>query len=307
MELNQAIQKLIDENDVDILKERRFLTLLNEYLAFADMPFAAQMLQQIYNNGYGTKIHKIYCNKNSDDVTAFLSELRNKFGFDIVMLRKVFGEFGFPIVSKQKTKQNQIPCTFDDMELIRYEGRKAYKDEYGGIYSYPNAEIFYKLEDAQIPYYSIREDTKVIYNEAFEECNLMQVTIPNTVVCIGDYAFKRCSSLQQINIPDSITSIGRCAFEFCSSLQQISIPDSVTSIGHGAFCLCSSSLHTITFGCLTPPQNIVSVKSNRKKIFLGIDMKGKEIYFKGLILVPEGALQTYRYAWNSDDFTIAGY
>lgn len=240
MELNQAIQKLIDENDVDILKERRFLTLLNEYLAFADMPFAAQMLQQIYNNGYGTKIHKIYCNKNSDDVTAFLSELRNKFGFDIVILRKVFGEFGFPIVSKQKAKQNQKPRPLDDMEVIYYEGRKAYKDEYGGIYSYPNAEIFYKLEDKKIPYYSIREDTKVIYNGAFEECKfLMQVTIPNTVVSIGSIAFLSCSSLQQINIPDSVTTIGDSAFGCCFGLQEITINNPNTTI-ETAFGYCDS-------------------------------------------------------------------
>ena len=222
MELNQAIQKLIDENDVDILKERRFLTLLNEYLAFTDMPFAAQMLQQIYNNGYGTKIHKIYCNKNSDDVTAFLSELRNKFGFDIVMLRKVFGEFGFPIVSKQKAKQNQKPRSFDDMEVIYYEGRKAYKDEYGGIYSYPNAEIFYKLEDAKISYYSVREGTKVIYSGAFTEKYWNEygeqtkshrveiLNLPDSIVNIPDDAFYPYDStnfmLKEVVIPSTISS-----------------------------------------------------------------------------------------------------
>ena len=45
-----------------------------------------------------------------------------------------------------------------------------------------------------------------------------ELTIPNTVTEIKDYAFSGCSSLASITIPDSVTSIGSSAFYNCSSL-----------------------------------------------------------------------------------------
>ena len=70
--------------------------------------------------------------------------------------------------------------------------------------------------------------------------------IPDSVTCIGIFAFYDCSSLTSITIPDSVTSIGRVAFNGCTSLTSITIPDSVTSIGIEAFANCTS-LTNITF------------------------------------------------------------
>ena len=85
-------------------------------------------------------------------------------------------------------------------------------------------------------------DTVVsIGNAAFKDCSsLTSITIPDSVTSIGNAAFKDCSSLTSITIPDSVTFIGACAFNGCSSLTSITIPDSVTSIGWGAFEGCSS-------------------------------------------------------------------
>ena len=59
---------------------------------------------------------------------------------------------------------------------------------------------------------------------------LTQVSIPNSVTTIGNYAFSACSSLSQINIPNSVTSIGDEAFSDCGLLSLI-IPSSVISLG----------------------------------------------------------------------------
>ncbi|MBR4324328.1 MAG: leucine-rich repeat protein [Bacteroidales bacterium] len=67
-----------------------------------------------------------------------------------------------------------------------------------------------------------------------------EITIPNSVTSIGDWAFSCCESLQKITIPNSVTSIGEWVFSYCSSLQNIIIPNSVTSIGKSAFDGCSS-------------------------------------------------------------------
>ena len=104
----------------------------------------------------------------------------------------------------------------------------------------------------------------IVNDKMFYECtSLTEITIPDSVTSIGEFAFRGCSSLTSINIPDgvteigyklfencssltsidlgnSVTSIGESAFERCSSLTEITIPDSVTSIGHYAFRGCTS-------------------------------------------------------------------
>ena len=45
--------------------------------------------------------------------------------------------------------------------------------------------------------------------------------IPDSIKCIGDYAFSDCTSLQSITIPDSVIDIENRAFDGCTSLQEI--------------------------------------------------------------------------------------
>ncbi len=89
--------------------------------------------------------------------------------------------------------------------------------------------------------YSIKNGTKVICDNAFEDCSsFQQIVIPNTVKVIGKYSFYGSDSLQQIVIPDSVTRLGQGAFLCCDSLKQIIVPDSVVSIEAAAFQQCSS-------------------------------------------------------------------
>ena len=48
-----------------------------------------------------------------------------------------------------------------------------------------------------------------------------------------------CTSLTEVSIPEGVTSIGNYAFSACTSLTEISIPNSVTSIGISIFNGCT--------------------------------------------------------------------
>ena len=84
--------------------------------------------------------------------------------------------------------------------------------------------------------YTIKAGTRLIAGGAFDGCeSLTSITIPNSVISIGEFAFDGCTSLTSVTIPNSVISIGGRAFENCSSLISVTIPNSVTSIGEDAF------------------------------------------------------------------------
>ena len=69
---------------------------------------------------------------------------------------------------------------------------------------------------------------------------LTQVSLPASLISIGEGAFGNCSSLQQVNFSENLTAIGKSAFEGCSSLQQVNFPKNLTAIGTRAFQNCSN-------------------------------------------------------------------
>lgn len=94
--------------------------------------------------------------------------------------------------------------------------------------------------------------------EIGEECFrgnpwIQNVTVPDGVVAIDDYAFEACSSLDTIDLPDSVRTIGDGAFSGCADLSIDALPDSLTSVGRGAFLYCGD------LGSLTLPENVISI------------------------------------------------
>lgn len=73
-----------------------------------------------------------------------------------------------------------------------------------------------------------------IESEAFCYSGVTSISLPNSLVSIGDDAF-RYSSLKTIVIPNSVKNIGKGAFSKCNMLTSVTISESVTSIGADAF------------------------------------------------------------------------
>lgn len=74
--------------------------------------------------------------------------------------------------------------------------------------------------------------------------NLQRITVPDSIVRIGDYAFKD-SGLVEISIPDSVASIGRGAFSGCTKLDSVRLPSGLVEIQEQTFQGCSSLLGPI--------------------------------------------------------------
>lgn len=79
------------------------------------------------------------------------------------------------------------------------------------------------------------------------------VTVPEGVTSIGDFAFSECESVVSVVLPEGLTSIGSYAFLGCDNLKRIIIPQSVTVIGSGAFSSCTS-LEAVTL-----PKHIAAI------------------------------------------------
>ena len=66
-------------------------------------------------------------------------------------------------------------------------------------------------------------------------CEMISISIPDSVVKIGDNAFGDCAILMSASIGNSVTTIGEKAFYGCYSLLKLTLGKSVTSIGDYAF------------------------------------------------------------------------
>jgi hypothetical protein len=93
--------------------------------------------------------------------------------------------------------------------------------------------------------------------------SLRNISIPDSITNIDEYAFLGCESITNITIPNSVTKIGDGAFAYCKSLTSIVLPDSLVSIGEQVFEGCPS----LTIQCNAGSYAEQYCKENNLKYF----------------------------------------
>lgn len=96
-----------------------------------------------------------------------------------------------------------------------------------------------------------------IENEAFFNCyDLTDITIPSTMIYIGDGAFRDCSNLTNVVLQNGLITISSNVFNGCSSLTKIDMPESMRYIGDYAFANCPN------LADLSIPAGIIQIGKN---------------------------------------------
>lgn len=107
----------------------------------------------------------------------------------------------------------------------------------------PNSTHY--LGDIVIPssveHEGIKYTVSGISNWAFENCSeITSITMPQSIMEIGESAFAGCSQLTNLSFPDSIKYLEICVCYGCDKLSNLYLPSGIQGIGRSAFNGCSS-------------------------------------------------------------------
>ncbi len=221
-------------------------TLLDTYGASDRLLFSEKDYRTPSNSKVISALQGLMCDKDFCTLYSL---------FMLALARKELSACSFRLFIGEKPI---LPQTIEDIstKATEEELKEALVDEWGVEYSKDGRKLL------KVPYelngtYSIRKETKIICDWAFQFCSsLSSVVIPDSVTSIGDGAFDGCSSLTSFVIPNGVTRIGDRTFCGCSSLKEVAIPDSVFCIGDGAFCDCKSLTN------IAIPKSVICLNGN---------------------------------------------
>ncbi len=108
---------------------------------------------------------------------------------------------------------------------------------------------------------------------------LSEITLPSSLVHIGDNAFKGCYNMTMVDIPEGVTSIGEGAFHSCTILSDVQLPESLESLGNIVFGECKS---------ITEIEIPSGVKSIGTDLFFSCESLESVILSAGITSISEG-------------------
>ena len=107
-------------------------------------------------------------------------------------------------------------------------GNTVYSSKEGVLYSKDGSTLVCYPCGKEDSSYIVPEGVTAIGNSAFEDCNVTQVQLPDTLTRICAHAFMNCPFLKTVRIPNGVSTIESGAFS--CGITSISIPASVTEM-----------------------------------------------------------------------------
>ena len=101
-------------------------------------------------------------------------------------------------------------------------------------------ELEFLLCYTQAQHIEIPDTVTEVFEDAFRDCEMETVEIPETTKKIGKRAFFLCYNLTHINLPDNLTVLRENMFLHCRKLTTVIIPPKVRRIKNGVFMGCES-------------------------------------------------------------------
>ncbi|MCK9434618.1 MAG: leucine-rich repeat domain-containing protein, partial [Candidatus Cloacimonetes bacterium] len=119
---------------------------------------------------------------------------------------------------------SDVFLTCNDLESILVSPSNPNYTDHSGVLYNKSKTILMKYPEGKSGAYIVDSACTTINQYSFYSSGLTDVTLPNGLETIGNYAFQECSSLNSdVYIPASVTSIGTIVFYNCNSLPSITV------------------------------------------------------------------------------------
>lgn len=148
---------------------------------------------------------------------------------------------GYAFLNDTSLESLNFPSSLLSIGEYAFEGSLYLKNN---LKNYGNCQFFGDFDNPYLILYkkiaagtmSVYPTTKFIYSHIFEgNTDLVNITIPDSIVSIGDYAFANCTSLVRVTMGESLKRIGKSAFSGCSMLYIIDFNEKLEYIDSLAF------------------------------------------------------------------------
>lgn len=222
-------------------------SLLDDYGAADRLLFSAEDYRDLSKSKVLAALHELM---NDEEVNMFLSmfllaNAKKNLGlcsFRLFNLYKPNNDIQELSLMKGRCNDEQIRTKIESITSLTDEDRKKSVVLFNVAYSADGKKLVSARCDWGIEFnisnFVVDAGVEIICDGAFDGCySLTQVKLPAGLKYIGANAFRNCS-LTEVLMPNTVLGIGSKAFNGCTDLQNISISDNLVYLGTGVFDNC---------------------------------------------------------------------